>query len=777
MKSTKKVWFFAIASLMVATLGLQSCDDTENLNPDGSVPADFNYLTTKSVNIQVQVNDQFNGNYLYKVEVFDQNPLTSDTVVNLLSAGTSNKDKAYTTRVVVPQYVRTLYVQQTSPDKKKVVKAVSVEQVTTQPVICNFKPEVASASKAQKTAPVHTEKASDYPKPASGLQVITSTANPLMGLKYLVPAGTTLTNLNLGWTQNTELFVEGNLIFDKQIDDPDGLKIILLPGSNVTFTANNISIHGNRIVVAVYEGAILEFDNQSGTFGGGAILVNDGLVTVKDILAMNGASYIVNNNRLTTKNVNITNDNVISNYGSFIVNESVNLTAQAKLVNNGELEAGNINSTNTSVQIYNNGVLKASSLTSAATIFNTCRIETEDFKTQGATIHNGDGALIISQDMYLHNTTLNLTGGSVIEVKDLGYNNVDVVTNSGVEFANNVVINGSAVGGVQPLFSGWTIVDRKSNNKLTLNGTFEFCVLDGEMPSDKFLKSVSSGVNMTTEPTTVIESSACNLGGVNSTPPGGGGTPPEDPAFPIVVVEGTDYIYSMEDLWPHMGDYDMNDFVFKIHAITKYVNSGNNVEKMTFQLTPLASGSTKMVSAALQLDGVNAGNVSVNSTEDMARIEDGQEKSNLILFENVHALFGLTGHLIVNTFNNATKVATSTYTFEITFTTPVAQTEISVDKLNFYSIVGTVDSDDRHEIHLAGYAPSNKVRRSPTSYKDENNMVWALMLPTSSYKYPAENVKIFDAYPNFMNWAKSGGKEFTDWFLNPSDNVIHLYTK
>ena len=122
----------------------------------------------------------------------------------------------------------------------------------------------------------------------------------------------------------------------------------------------------------------------------------------------------------------------------------------------------------------------------------------------------------------------------------------------------------------------------------------------------------------------------------------GGGVPPTDPTFPIEVVEGTDYVYSMEDLWPHMGDYDMNDFVFKIHAITKYVNSSNKVEKMTFQLTPLASGSTKMVSAALQLDGVAEGAISVVSTQDIARIDQGHTQANVILFENVHALFGLS---------------------------------------------------------------------------------------------------------------------------------------
>lgn len=544
------------------------------------------------------------------------------------------------------------------------------------------------------------------------------------------------------------------------------------------------------IIVAVHEGATMNFE-ENAAVGFNAKFINDGTVTVAKQIETRQSGVVINNNDFTAQNYVLTNTSVLVNNDYLHLLSGHRMNSNSTLVNNGTIQADvEFASNNQTVTVYNNNLIKTPFFnygSGGGVLYNACRIECEDLMVEGSTINNGDGALILCQDIEANNSTFNLTGGSVIKSMDLGQDLVQEVKYDGVTFKNGIIINGIMVGTVSPLFINWKIIDKTNGSKvLTLNGNLEFAVTTGSIPPARYFDAVSDGVTMTNIPVSTIDSTSCNLGGINTggggsgdgdDDNGGGGTPPTDPNFPIEVVEGTDYVYSMEDLWPHMGDYDMNDFVFKIHAITKYVNSSNKVEKMTFQLTPLASGSTKLVSAALQLDGVAEGGISIISSQDIARIDQGHTQANVILFENVHALFGLTGHSIVNTFNNIPTVATSTYTFEITFTTPVEQSSISVDKLNFYSIVGEVNSTDRHEIHLAGYQPSSKVLKTSVSYKDENNMVWALMLPTSSYLYPAENVKIFNAYPKFNDWAKSGGKEFTDWYLNPSDSTGLIYNR
>lgn len=823
MKLTKS-WALMLFGLSILSLSMQSCDDEPGTSyTENGIPKDFNYLTVRSIDVQVDVNDQFSGQYLYKVEVFDQNPLTTDTVVNLLAAGVANQSRSYATRVVIPQYVTTLFVRQTDPTKKSVVKAINIQQMGATAVAkCDFKPIVSSSPVKQKAAPVYTDKASDYALPASGVTTINS-AITLMGSKYHIASGTTITNVVLGWLGNSELYVAGNLIINANGNPnmPPQLKLVVLPGGKVSISGfEQINFEQAGIIVAVHEGGTLEIDANVG-LGNTAKLFNDGTVLIeKQFQVRTIGAYVVNNGSFTAEILDITNNGRFINQNQLLLNDKVVLNSNTLLVNNGTLEAKNqYISNNNSTVTYNNGILKTTFFNysqGGGVVHNACRIETEFLRVEGSTINNGDGALILCQEIYANTSTFNLTGGSVIKSMDMGLDleylkvddkgKVDKKVDTGVTFGANNTINGTMVGTAQPLFISWKIEDTKTgHNVVDLRGVFEFTVSSGSIPPARYFKTVDAGVTMSVVPVSVIASTSCNLGGVNSgsgdddddddtgggtggdTGGGtggddddddtGGGVPPTDPTFPIEVVEGTDYVYSMEDLWPHMGDYDMNDFVFKIHAITKYVNSSNKVEKITFQLTPLASGSTKMVSAALQLDGVAEGAISVVSTQDIARIDQGHTQANVILFENVHALFGLSGHNIVNTFNNIEKVATSTYTFEITFTTPVDQASVSVDKLNFYSIVGDVNSTDRHEIHLAGYQPSSKVLKTSVSYKDENNMVWALMLPTSSYSYPAENVKIFNAYPKFNDWAKSGGKEFTDWYLNPSDSAGLIYNR
>lgn len=785
-----------VTGILMLPFFFQSCDDeTPSEFNENGIPKNFNYLTVKTIDLQVDVNDQYSGQYLYKVEIFDQNPLTSDTVVNLLAAGVANSTNSYTTRVVIPQYVTTLYVRQTDPKKKSVVKAVAIDQLVAGTIArCNFNSTTVNQVVKQKAAPVRTDKASDYVLPAS-YTTITTNAGINAGT-YYVPAGTTITNLPINWFNNIELYVAGTLIYNTNSNfpgTPPGLKLILLPGSKVTFSQRNeVSFEQPNIVVAVHEGATLEF-LENASIGNTAKLINDGTVTVaKQFQVRTTEAYLVNNNIFTAGTLDITNGGLVVNQNNMTLNNNVVMNSNATLVNNGTLEAKvAFTSNNQTTTIYNNHVLLTPFFDFArggGALYNACRIECEDFVTGETIINNENGALILCQDMEMNNTTFNLAGGSMIYSRDLGYNNVNQATYSGSYFKHGVEINGTSVGGVTPVFINWKIEDRNGSKVLSLKGTHEFVVSTGSVPGNKFFKVIESTATISTSAVSVVPSTACNLGGVNSgtgggdddddDTGGGGGVPPTDPSFPIQVVEGTDYIYSMEDLWPHMGDYDMNDFVFKIHAITKYVNSSNKVEKMTFELTPLASGSTKVLTAALQLDGVDEGGASaVVSTLNKARLELGHTKANVILFENVHSLFGLDNNDIVNTFNNIEKIATSTYTFEISFSSPVEQSAVSVDKLNFYSIVGEIDTTDRHEIHLAGYEPSSKVSRQVGSYKDQNNMVWALMLPSSSYKYPAENVKIFSAYPKFNDWARSGGKEFTDWYLNPSDSAELIYNK
>jgi LruC domain-containing protein len=302
----------------------------------------------------------------------------------------------------------------------------------------------------------------------------------------------------------------------------------------------------------------------------------------------------------------------------------------------------------------------------------------------------------------------------------------------------------------------------------------EFALAAGYTPGANYFKSISNGVSFVEKPTLTIPSTSCNEGGVNAD---NGSGNPSNPTFPIVVAESNSYTFAMEDLWPNLGDYDMNDFVFSLKNIKKTINAENKVLRLEFDVVPRGAGSTKKLAAAVQFDNIQRSNISVNSTNSVAKIESDLTLANIRLFDDVHGLFGKSNPVIINTYERFAPVNTQTYTFTFDFATPVSASDVIVSALNFYVIVGDADVANRKEIHLAGYKPTTKVTRETNNYKDTNNMIWALMLPTADFKYPTESTRIFNAYGAFNSWAASAGRVDADWYLKPSATEGLVYTK
>ena len=198
---------------------------------------------------------------------------------------------------------------------------------------------------------------------------------------------------------------------------------------------------------------------------------------------------------------------------------------------------------------------------------------------------------------------------------------------------------------------------------------------------------------------------------------------------------------------------------------------------MSFKITPIAAGATIKSSAALQFDDIASGGITLTSTNSIGSIESGQSKANILLFPSTNALFGQSSPSMINTNLSQSKLVANSIVYTINFTTPVSLDKVNVNKLNFYMIVGDANLSNRTEIHLAGFNPSSKMKSATNGYKDSNNMIWGIMLPVGTFKYPAESIKIEDAYPQFKSWATSSGANNKAWYLVPSTESGKIYTK
>lgn len=254
---------------------------------------------------------------------------------------------------------------------------------------------------------------------------------------------------------------------------------------------------------------------------------------------------------------------------------------------------------------------------------------------------------------------------------------------------------------------------------------------------------------------------------------------------------------AFEDLWPATGDYDMNDLVVGYRY--KYVtNASNNVVELYGDYAVQAAGASfqngfgvQFPFAPSQVKTVTGQNIKGSYVTLASNgVEAGQSKAVIIPFDNHQNLINnYAGAYFINTKNDMPKVTGDTAHVYMQFTTPISTATLGAAPFNSFAI-----SNQKRgvEIHLPGNAPTDKVdskllgtgddasnASTGIYYVSKANWPWAISLPVS-FTYPIEGVKISDAYPHFLDWAKSGGATYTDWFSNTAAdyrNTSNLYTK
>jgi len=172
------------------------------------------------------------------------------------------------------------------------------------------------------------------------------------------------------------------------------------------------------------------------------------------------------------------------------------------------------------------------------------------------------------------------------------------------------------------------------------------------------------------------------------------------------------------------------------------------------------------------------------------KVEAGQTKAVIIPFDNYQNLLkNADGSELVNTDPAKAKAIAGKATVQITFTSPVAASELGVAPYNPF-LISSLRRD--YEVHLPDNAPTDKANKANFGtyddasnpaigkyYMNKENAPWAISF-TDSFNYPVEGKAISDAYLRFLDWAKSGGTLYKDWYTNTGAgyrNNNNIYTK
>jgi LruC domain-containing protein len=751
----------------------------------------FNWSSTKTIDVRIPVEDKYDAKYFYKVELFENDPVFG-TNANLLAAGLAKGTQDYTGQISIPTALDYIYLKETSPVGVTSVSMLPVKNINTLTV--SKTASVAGVSKRASGSQFSTGVVFRSSSPQatttgsmSEIPTVTVPANavPLVGntdygwndvntnKAFVVKAGTTFTGsvaLNNG-VGNIKVFVEGTWDASSKwaLDVNNNNGIIVMNGG--TLKMANFQ-QGNQGFLQNF-GTTTVTNNLGMSNGSGVTYLNAGTLNVtNDFLMSSGGTFInYSTGKLNVKKFNASSENTkIENEGTLTVSDEFAIPSTGHFINKGTATVAKMKANSTGL-IRNLGTLnvKTGEITNA-TVEAVCHTIFETLNTNGGKYFIFEGSMLKIGTLIASGSEFNLPASSILDVTDLAQ-----FTSS----ENKIIGTGAskALARLKKVQSA-----QSTNGGISYSGNLEVACSDHTANGqwNRYYTITSPAVFVPYDQSTVvIASTDCNGGGNNNPTPG----TPGDQVVPEVVL-GT-YSYAFEDNWPSFGDYDMNDFVVDV-KITKYQNEANKVTKVKLENKIRSVGANKRLAAAIQLDKIPVANVKsvvysksslvgVNVPLTEKGVEAGQTYAVVSICDDAHKAFGISNTSFISTQGGEHSPVDAVITIE--FNTPLDNFTYSM--LNTFIITNGYQTNNRSEVHLAGYDATDKINRPLVLYQTDNVMQlsksnpfrshdgypWAICVPVS-FVYPAEWKSITGVYSKFENWAKSAGTTDQDWYTS-----------
>ncbi|CAH7141608.1 LruC domain-containing protein [Vibrio chagasii] len=259
-----------------------------------------------------------------------------------------------------------------------------------------------------------------------------------------------------------------------------------------------------------------------------------------------------------------------------------------------------------------------------------------------------------------------------------------------------------------------------------------------------------------------------------------------------------------EDNWPYKADYDMNDAVI-MYRITEILKDGK-VVKSTIDGRLAAVGATYKNGFAIRLPNLAPSSVdTVNSYmkhngvfTDLG-MEDGRSEAIFIAAEDLSEKAN-TSCAFYRTSNACKEDEQFAFQIGINLSgdgvSTASWTDMPYDPFIF-ATPGYYHGDNlpmhpgrSWEVHLPDQAPTEAFDTvnlfdsgigvddsDPATgkyFKTAENHPWALIITsTEEWEWPQEYVDIVTAYPEFKQWAESGGDNKQTWYTSPADNQCY----
>ncbi len=545
----------------------------------------------------------------------------------------------------------------------------------------------------------------------TGNQNITATSSLN---KFLVPAGQSWTGgINVNNGVNLSLIIEGTATLGWITINRNNSSLYVIIGSagSVNFqTLTNVSV--NDFTVENYSNTLAVSQVNNGK------LINYGTILSSSGLDINSGTSIENN-------------------GTVSVTGSLGVNSTSSLINKGTIAVnGNLNSNSKSI------------------LDNYCKITvTSDFSinSSNTAVMRSGSFLKVNGTCYFYDA-LTLEANSFIKTMN--------ITHWSAEIA------GPSSGHALIQYFG-TLTGSKYNTYASKN----IFLVDGYGN----LYGTSTPVDFS------IASSSCNEGFSLIGDKDGDGIPDDEDEFPEdaeraftanYLGETTWKTLMFEDLWPNKGDYDFNDLVIK-YKFTFHLNAQSEYVGLESQFQIAACGAKYANGFGFQLNIPNASVTNVtgyvhsgssivlntNKTE-----QGSSDEAVIIVYDDINASFGS----MVNVTRTGTTKTVDPITVYVSLNKLAPTTSFIINPFIY------VNQDRGREVHLMNTVPTSKANpayfgtgddnsNDGIYYRSVNGYPWALNV-TQDVDHMLETIDFCIGYPQFKEWAESGGALYDTWY-------------
>ncbi|WP_342989960.1 MULTISPECIES: LruC domain-containing protein [Bacteroides] len=777
-------------SLLASSISFTSCVDNEktlfnadqlkqtyeetfpvkNIDPNGD------WTMSHKVTAHVSVNGDLGTDY--KIQIFDADPLSSESTAKILAEGTANQST--TLNVVM--------------DCATALNKVFVARIDKRGHLGNhgyYMVQPVAIENGEVTAHLGYEK--DVPT-RSMSRAVTTTGIPAMEAPYTADfisgKKKIATDVQAGWDLGAGSGWSGN--YNEYPVFMQSERWFKIPAGTFRdgFTTTGASGGAQAVKVIVPQGSTWVIENSNKFSDITEIIVENGgtaeiaknasliLTKASYITVMPGGSIVGEGTiEITNSSAGLSNYNAgmidcnllkiegggsgvdFMNYGTLKLNSYKASTNGTTLINHGTIEAITIDGNN-NTNIKNGCYLKTGKFQFGALVMgNTSEAICEELTGNG----NDNNIEMEAQSMLTCTGKANLYRTVTGPKKGTALLRIHTIDDtSGLAYSTSKVTNNIIC----------EITDQTSNGKNQWEWSpFDWLVYKGLQQGATYCNPGKADFILPAD-------GECIKEGYNSD------ENPDD-----VEIRNAVYSYAFEDNYPQAGDYDFNDIVLNV----KLPAAGNDVKELKYTVDLRAVGAVKQLGAGLRIRGIDKSNVeevsfdagatqrtnSLNSgIFENASYETNGNELVIPLFGDAHYVYGYTGSQrpMLNT-GNASTPLTDIYTLEVNIKLKNAISIPSVtDGLDFF-IAYQGGAQKRTEIHLNQFnsatANGQLADKEVLEVIKAVNNTWALCVP-EKFAYPTETTVITNAYSKFADWAHDQSTN-TDWYNTVSSNKVMKY--